>query len=97
MTIAATDIQGFSDYSGIYDVPEVARYIKASTGANALFSVSSAKLIRWIRRGVASPDLVSVPGTELLIAFEDMISMRVVTALRSVRVKWSEMIGQSAG
>ena len=91
MTIAATDIQGFSDYSGIYDVPEVARYIKASTGANALFSVSSAKLIRWIRRGVASPDLVSVPGTELLIAFEDLISMRVVTALRSVGVKWSEI------
>ena len=91
MTVAASVIQGFSDYSGIYDVPEVARYIKASDGGDALCSVSSAKLLRWIRRGVASPDLVDVAGTELLIAFEDLVSMRVVTALRSVGVKWSEI------
>lgn len=80
-----------SFYEGIYDVPEVARYIKATTHAKLARSVSSAKLIRWIRRGVASPDLVDVPGTELLIAFEDMISMRVITALRSSGVKWSEI------
>ncbi len=78
-------------YEGIYDVPEVARYIKATTHAELTHSVSSAKLIRWIRRGVASPDLVDVPGTELLIAFEDLISMRVITALRSSGVKWSEI------
>ncbi len=91
MTVAASVIQGFSDYSGIYDVPEVARYIKASDVGNAFCSVSSAKLLRWIRRGVASPDLVGVAGTELLIAFEDLVSMRVITALRSVGVKWSEI------
>ena len=80
-----------SSYAGIYDVPEVARYIKATTDAELACSVSSAKLIRWIRRGVASPDLVNVPGTELLIAFEDLVSMRVITALRSSGVKWSEI------
>ena len=89
MTVAASVIQGFSDYSGIYDVPEVARYIKASDVGNAFCSVSSAKLLRWIRRGVASPDLVGVAGTELLIAFEDLVSMRVITALR---VGWCEMV-----
>ncbi|MXX93733.1 MAG: DUF433 domain-containing protein [Chloroflexi bacterium] len=80
-----------SSYEGIYDVPEVARYIKATIHAELARSVSSAKLIRWIRRGVASHDLVDVPGTELLIAFEDLISMRVITALRASGVKWSEI------
>ena len=78
-------------FDGIYDVPEAARYLKAAVHGNLIYSVNSAKLIRWIRRGIASPDLVNLSGIELLIAFEDLISMRVVAALRAVHVRWSEI------
>ena len=78
-------------FDGIYDVPEAARYLKAAVHGSLVYSVSSKKLIRWIRRGIASPDLVGLPGAELFIAFEDLISVRVVAALRAAGVGWSEM------
>ena len=84
-------MQNAVEFEGIYDVPEVARYIKATIDPDVLISVDSTKLIRWIRRGVASPNLVGIPGRELLIGFQDLISMRIVTALRAVGVRWSEI------
>lgn len=86
-----TQSQNVANFEGIYDVPEVARYIKATIDPHVLIAVNSAKLIRWIRRGAASPDLVGIPGRELLIGFQDLISMRVVTSLRAVGVRWSEI------
>ena len=76
---------------GIYDVPEVARYLQATTHAENLYPVSSRKLIGWIRRGLASPELSDVAGGELLIEFEDLVSMRVIAALRSAGVSWTEI------
>ena len=69
---------------GIYDVPEAARYLRATSYARELYPVSSRKLIGWIRRGLASPELSDVAGTELLIEFEDLVSMRVIAALRAL-------------
>lgn len=80
-----------SKYGGIYDVPEAARYLKASEHGDAAYPITSTKLIRWIRRGLASRDLVNIHGLELLIAFEDLVSMRVVAALRGAGVTWSEI------
>ncbi len=78
-------------FAGIYDVPEAARYLRASPHGLSVYPVSSSKLIRWIRRGIASPRLVALPGQELLIAFEDLISARVVAALRASGVGWREI------
>ena len=75
-------------FEGIYDLPEAARYLKASAPGSVVYPVSSAKMIGWIRRGVASPDLVDVSGRELLIGFEDLVSMRVIAALRASGVAW---------
>ncbi len=91
MTTAVCDCQPSPDFEGIYDVPEAARYLRASANGELVYPTSSPTLIRWIRRGIASPDLVTLPGTELLIAFEDLISMRVVAALRAARVGWLEI------
>ncbi len=77
-----------SRFGGIYDVPEAARYLKASEQGKSVYPVSAVKLISWIRRGVGSPDLVAVPGRELLIEFEDLVSMRVIAALRASGVGW---------
>ena len=78
-------------FDGIYDVPEAAGYLKAATHGDAVYPVSSTKLIRWIRRGLASEELATMHGVELLIAFEDLVSMRVIAALRSVGVSWFEI------
>ena len=87
-----TDIQDSSSvFQGVYDVPEAARYLKAAPHGDKVYSVSSGKLIRWIRRGIASPELVTLSGKELLIAFEDLISIRIVAALRAVGVGWWEI------
>ncbi len=78
-------------FAGIYDVPEVARYLKASINGDALYQVTSSKLIRWIRQGVVSPELKDVPGHDLTIEFEDVVSLRIVLALRNAGVGWPEI------
>ena len=91
MTTTLIDPSASPVFEGVYDVPEVARYLKAAINGEQAYPVSSAKLIRWIRRGVAAPDLAGVHGQDLLIAFEDVVSMRVIAALRAVGIKWSEI------
>ena len=91
MTTAVSACETSPSFAGIYDVPEAARYLRASPHGMSVYPVTSAKLIRWIRRGIASPGLVSLPGPELLIAFEDLISVRVVAALRATGVCWREI------
>jgi len=78
-----------ADYDGIYDAPTVARYLLAGRMATELYPVSSRSLIHWIRRGLALPELAGVPGRRLILTFEDMVSMRVIAALRAHGVKWS--------
>jgi uncharacterized protein (DUF433 family) len=80
-----------SAFGGIYDVPEAARYLKAGSSWAGAYSLRSQKLVRWIRRGLASPGLTKVHGTKLLLGFEDLISMRVVAALRASGVSWREI------
>lgn len=88
MTITTEPQPATPAFAGIYDLPEVARYLKASQHGGVIYPVSSSKMIRWIRKGVASPDLVEVSGRELLIGFEDLVSMRVIAALRAAGVGW---------
>ena len=91
MTLGTLHPNPSQAFSGIYDVPEAARYLKAAEHGDAVYPITSTKLIRWIRRGLASRELVTVHGLELLIAFEDLISMRVIAALRGAGVSWSEI------
>ncbi len=88
MTTTADPPRATPSYDGIYDVPEAARYLRASSHGAIVYPVSSTKMIKWIRRGVATPALATVPGRELLIEFEDLISMRAIAALRSAGVSW---------
>ena len=88
MTTASEPARAIATYDGIYDVPEAARFLRASSHGAIVYPVSSRKMINWIRRGVATPALATVPGHELLIEFEDLISMRVIAALRASGVGW---------
>ena len=89
--VAASDTHGTDQFTGIYDPPEAARYLKASTDADGMLTLDSTKLIRWIRRGLASEDLAELSAYNILIDFEDLVSMRVIAALRVAGVRWSEI------
>ena len=91
MRTTVGDIRTSPIFEGIYDVPEAARYLKASVHGDVAYPVTSTKLIRWIRKGLASPELSGDPGRDLLIAFEDLVSLRIIAALRAVWVGWAEI------
>lgn len=80
-------------FEGIYEVPEAARFVSATTTilAPPLKHISSRSLHRWIRAGLSLPDLATVPTRELLITFEDLISMRVIALLRAAGVSFKKI------
>ena len=71
-------------FEGSYEVPEAARILQADIRIpDVKYNVRSSHLIRWIRSGLAHPKLVATPGRQMLISFEDLISMRVIVFLRA--------------
>ena len=88
MALAVNERADLHAWEGIYEPSEAARYLKAASHADVLYPFSSTKLIRWIRRGLANPQLVDLPGASLLIDFEDLISMRIIAALLNAGVTW---------
>ena len=50
--------------------------------------MDAAKIRRWIRKGVADPAWRGAPAGNVLIDFEDLVSMRVIAALRAAGVTW---------
>ena len=83
-------------FEGIYVVPEAAVYLTATLKRDVhsvaqIRQINSRSLIRWIRVGLTSPYLVNTPGRELLISFEDIVSMRVISLLRALGVSWNRI------
>ena len=76
---------------GIYDAPSAARYLKAGRMASETYPVESRTLIRWIRTGLATPSLADVSGRDLILSFEDLVSLRIVAALRSFGIAWPKI------
>ena len=74
------------EFKGIYEATEVAHFISATLGRGLPLNLSSTKVIRWVRYGLAAPELRHMPGRELFLTFEDLISMRIVAALRAAGV-----------
>ena len=90
MTVEATE------FKGIYIAPEAALYLSATLKRDVhierpRYPTHSRNLIRWIRAGLMSPELRDVPGNQLLITFEDLVSMRVIAILRSLGVSWNKI------
>ncbi len=91
MTAALGETRTAPAFDGIYEAPEAARYLKVAAHGEIIYPVRSATIIRWIRHGLASPDLADVPGDELLLTFADLVSVRVIAALRGTGVQWKEI------
>ena len=79
-------------YPGIYEISDAARIVHVTSRfPHNSHPVNNRHIIRWIRKGLALPALAEVPGRELLISFEDLISMRVIALLRAVGVSWKKI------
>ena len=89
MAIAVREQPRLEPFAGIYTAPDAAMYLKATMPKTAVLSMDAAKIRRWIRTGVADPAWRGAPAGNVLIDFEDLVSMRVIAALRAVDVKWS--------
>jgi len=85
-----------TEFKGIYIAPEAALYLTATLKCDVhierpVYHIHSRNLIRWIRVGLMSPELRYVAGRELIISFEDLVSMRVIAILRSLGVSWKKI------
>ena len=79
-------------FSGIYRPSEAAKYLNVADSAKKAYpSVNASRLTRWMRQGLASSDFTGVRGADLTLTFEDLISMRVIAALRGAGVGWTEI------
>lgn len=71
-------------FEGIYEVSEAARYLLIDTRQpDTRYKVGTRHLIRWIHKGLSHPSLMHIPGRQLLLTFEDLVSMRVIAFLRA--------------
>ncbi len=88
--------QYITQFEGLYEAPQVAQYLIASLrtdlpGLERFQRLSSQHLIRWVRNGLALRELATLSGRELILGFEDLISMRVVAVMRAVGVTWPKI------
>lgn len=66
-------------FVGAYELAEASRYLYA-TSPGKLPAYPCVR--RWVRSGLPVADARSTPGKQLLLTFEDLISLRMVIALR---------------
>jgi uncharacterized protein (DUF433 family)/DNA-binding transcriptional MerR regulator len=82
-----------NEIPGIYVAPKAALYLTATLKKDIpspvqRIPINSRNLINWVRTGLMTPELRNVSGHELILSFEDLISMRVIATLRSLGVTW---------
>ena len=77
-------------HTGIYEVTEAASYLRVTLPKILCseISLTSSKLIRWIRHGLADKSLIDVNGHQMVITFEDLICMRVISFMRSFGISF---------
>ncbi len=91
MLTATSGTSNHLSFVGIYDIPEAARYLNAAGTSKLPAAFGASKLIRWIRSGLIASEQAETPGNELLINFYELISVRVIAALRQAKVSVKEI------
>ena len=91
MATAARERSLQEAYRGMYLALDAALYVRATMPSETSLNLPTAKMLRWIRTGVAGDSYQGIPGKDILIDFEDLISMRVISALRGAGVSWPKI------
>lgn len=68
-----------SNYKGIYEIPEATQYLYI-TAPDKYTNYSTVR--RWIRKDLFAPEARRIPIKELVINFEELVSLRMIVALR---------------
>ena len=89
MTVA--EIRKSPIYSGLYGIPESARYLANTPPLINGNRVETAKLRYWIKTSVPPIQEVEFPSRQRLISFLDLISMRMIAILRSRKIALEEI------
>lgn len=66
-------------FAGIYELAEASRYLYI-TAPQRPPHYSAVR--RWIRSGLPVPEARSIPAKDLFLTFEDLVSLRMIVALR---------------
>lgn len=68
---------------GTYSIPSAVLYVLATTGNGAKLKLSTKHLYYWTRAGLAGGYLTGIRNKRLFINFRDLISLRVIAAMRA--------------
>ena len=66
-------------FAGIYELPEAGRYLYVTAPRKP---PHYSALHRWVRSGLPDPEARSIPAKSLFLTFEDLVSLRMIVALR---------------
>src|SRR6266496_2086621 len=66
---------------GLYTAPDLASYLRTSTPIGE-WSPTSQRLHAWVRGDVLAPGQQGIPGRDVLLSFEDLVSSQAVALLR---------------
>jgi len=74
-------------FAGVYRIPEAARYLYVTSPTLDGFPRPMPRhLLFWMRQGITATHLTNVSGRHVLIDFQDLISMRVISFLYGMGV-----------
>ena len=77
--------------AGVYGFTEATRYLRAARHGAGLYPRTPRTIAGWFRRWTADSEYSESPGGEFPVTFSDLISMRLVGALRVSGVAWPEI------
>lgn len=75
---------------GIYAPADVASYLLATMPAER-HPPTSRRIIRWVRSGLVAPEQRAIPGRELVVDFEDLITCQAITLFREAGFSLTEV------
>lgn len=74
-------------FAGVYKIPEAARYLYVTSPTSPGFPKPMPRqLMSWMRQGITAMHLTSASGHHVVIDFQDLISMRVISFLHGMGV-----------
>lgn len=79
-------------FQGTYSIPNAALYIYATMHNGTRFRLNTRHLHRWTKEGLAGGYLVGIHDHRLFITFKDLISLRIVAAMRANGIKSREIM-----
>lgn len=77
---------------GSYSILDATIFIYATTPEKAKFPINTRHLYHWTKDGLAGGYLKGIKNRDLFLNFRDLISLRIIAAMRSQGIKHREII-----